>query len=82
MKDLMLNLSLYSLLYVEAWKEFVGPISASLHRSNTDPFEEMSLRWRAVGNAFCDLNSKRFEPKTSAPETKTLPLDYTTGRLL
>ena len=34
----------YSLNYVEACNEFVGPISFSLHPGNTAPFEEMSQR--------------------------------------
>ena len=59
------NLPLYSLYYAEACNEFAGPISASLRPGNTAPFEEMSLRWRAVGNTVSDLTSPRFEPQTS-----------------
>ena len=46
-------------------KELAGPISASLRTGNTAPFEEMSQRWRAVGNTVSDLTSPRFEPLTS-----------------
>ena len=59
------NLSLYSLQYAEACNEFAGPISASLRQGNTDPFEEMSQRWRAVGNTVFDLTGPRFEAQTS-----------------
>ena len=60
-----LNLSLYSLQYAEACNELAGPISASLHPGNTAPFEEISQRWRAVGNTESDLTGPRFEPQTS-----------------
>ena len=33
--------------------------------SNTAPFEEMSQRWRAVGNTVSDLTGPRFERQTS-----------------
>ena len=59
------NLSLYSLDYAEACNELAGPISASLRPGNTAPFEEMSQRWRAVGNTVSDLTGPRFEPQTS-----------------
>ena len=59
------NLSLYSLDYAEACNELAGPISASLRPGNTAPFEEMSQRWRAVGNTVSDLTGLRFEPQTS-----------------
>ena len=59
------NLSLYSLHYAEACNELAGPISASLRPGNTAPFEEMSLRWRAIGNTVSDLTGPRFEPQTS-----------------
>ena len=58
------NLSLYSLYYAEACNELAGPISASLRPGNTAPFEEMSQRWRAVGNTVSDLTGLRFEPQT------------------
>ena len=32
---------------------------------NTAPFEEMSQRWRAVGNTVSDLIGPRFESQTS-----------------
>ena len=57
---------------VTSWR---GPISASLRPDNTASFEEMSQRWRAVGNSVSDLTGPRFEPQTSAPETNALPLD-------
>ena len=37
-------LLLYSLYYAEGYREFVGPISASLRQGNTAPFEEMMQR--------------------------------------
>ena len=39
----------------------LGPISASLRPGNTAPFEEMSQRWRAVGNTVSDLTGPRLE---------------------
>ena len=57
--------SLYSLDYAEACNELAGPISASLRQGNTAPFEEMSQRWRAVGNTVSDLTGPKFEPQTS-----------------
>ena len=59
------NLSLYLLDFAEAWNELAGPISASLRIGNTAPFEEMSQRWRAVGNTVSNLTGPRFEPQTS-----------------
>ena len=59
------NLSLYSLDYAEACNELAGTISASLRPGNTASFEEMSQRWRAVGNNVSDLTGPRFEPQTS-----------------
>ena len=32
---------------------------------NTASFEEMSQRWRVVGNTVSDLTGPRFEPQTS-----------------
>ena len=58
------NLSLYSLYYAELCNEFAEPISVSLRPGNAAPFEEMSQRWRAVGNTV-RLASPRFEPQTS-----------------
>ena len=40
---------------VTSWR---GPISASLRPGNTTPFEEMSQRWRTVGNTVSDLTNK------------------------
>ena len=37
----------------------------SLWPGNTALFEEMSQRWRAVGNTVFDLTGPRFEPQTS-----------------
>ena len=65
MNQIKSNLSLYSLYYAEACNELAGPISASLRPGNTAPFEEMSQRWRAVGNTVSDLTGLRFEPQTS-----------------
>ena len=59
------NLSLYLLHYAETCNELAGPISASLRPSNTASFEEMSQRWRAVGNTVSNLTGSRFEPQTS-----------------
>ena len=44
------NFLLFSLYYAKACNEFVGPISASLSPGNTASFEEISQRWRTVGN--------------------------------
>ena len=41
------------------------PISASLRLGNIARFEEMSQRWRAVGNTVFDLTGPRYEPQTS-----------------
>ena len=53
------------LYYAETRKELARPISASLHPGNTASLEEMSQRWRAVGNTVSDLTGARFEPQTS-----------------
>ena len=45
--------------------ELAGPISASLRLNNAALFEEMSQRWRAVGNTVSDLTDPRFESQTS-----------------
>ena len=58
-------LSLYSLYYAKACNEFVGPISTSLRPGNAASFEEMSQRWRAVGNTEFDLTGPILEPQTS-----------------
>ena len=60
------NLSLYLLDYAEECNELAGRISASLRPgNNTASFEEMSQRWRAVGNTVSDLTGPRFEAQTS-----------------
>ena len=69
------NLSLYSLYHAEACNEFAGPISASLRTGNTAPFEEMSQRWRAIGNTVSDLTGPRFELRTSCSRDKCIRLD-------
>ena len=57
--------SLYSLYYAEACNKFAGSIFASLRPSNAASLEEMSQRWRVVGNTVFDLTGTRFEPNTS-----------------
>ena len=74
------NLSLYSLHYAEACNKLAGPISASLRPGNTAPFEEMSQRWRAVGNTVSDLTGPRFEPQTSRSRDERVTA-RPTGRL-
>ena len=49
---------------MEACNEFLEPISASLHQSNTASFEEMSKRWQTIGDTVPNLTSLRFEPQT------------------
>ena len=46
---------------------FHKELTASTASASTslDPFEEMSLRWKAVGNTVFDLTGPRFEPYTS-----------------
>ena len=43
----------------------MGPISASLRPGNTASFEEMSQRWRVVGNTVSDLTYQRCKPRNS-----------------
>ena len=64
------NLSLNSLYDAKACKELAGPISMSLRPGNTATFEEISQRWRAVGNTVSDLTGPRFEPWTSRSSDK------------
>ena len=59
------HLSLYSLYYAKVCNEFAGPISELLCSGNAASFEEMSQRWRAVGNTVSDLTGPRFEPQIS-----------------
>ena len=49
----------------KACNELAGPISALLGSGNIGPFEEMSQRWRAVGNTMSNLTGPRFDPQTS-----------------
>ena len=42
----------------------------SLRPGNPAPFEEMLLRWRAVGNIVSDLADPRFELQTSRSRDK------------
>ena len=67
-----LNLSLYTLYYAEACNEFARPIFASLRPSNTASLEEMSQRWRAVGNTVSNSTGPGFEPKTSSASDKRI----------
>ena len=59
------NLSVHSLYYAEACKEFAEPISTSLRPGNTAPFEEVLQRWPAVVNTVSDSTGPRFEPRIS-----------------
>ena len=59
------NLSFYSLYYTKACNELSEPTPASLRLGNTAPFEEMSHRWRAVGNTVSYLTGSKFEAQTS-----------------
>ena len=52
------------------YNEFAGFISRSLRPRNTASFEELSQRWRAVGNTVFDLTGQRFEPQTSRSRNK------------
>ena len=61
------NPSLYSLYYAEACKELAGPISVQLHPGNTVPFDEMSHRWRDVGNTVSNLTCSRYKRVTARP---------------
>ena len=75
---IVLNLLLCSLYYAEACNRLVGPISASLRPGNIASFEEMSQRWRAVGNSVSNLTCPRFEPQTSLCRDKRVivrPID-------
>ena len=49
---------------------------------STVPFEEMSQRWRAIGNTVSTLIDLIFEPRIlPVLETNALPLDQLAGRL-
>ena len=71
----------YTLKYAEACNESAGPISASLHPSNTAPFEEMLQRWRAVGNIMSDLQAQDLNLRPPTPETRALPLDQQNAKI-
>ena len=47
---------------------------------NTAPFEEMSQRWRAVGNTVSDLTGPRFEPLTSRSRDERVTAHQLTAR--
>ena len=64
-RSLKSNLSLYSLSYAEACNEFAQLISVSLRSGNTASFEEISPRWRTVGNSVFNLTGPRFEHQIS-----------------
>ena len=55
------NLLSYSMCYAEACYEFARLISVFRFPGNTTPFEEMTQRWRAVGDTVSDLSGPRFE---------------------
>ena len=55
----------YFNILTEACNEIAGPTSASLCPGSTALYEEMSQRWRAIGNTASDLTDLRFEPQTS-----------------
>ena len=52
---------------------------ASLRPGTTAPFEEMSQRWRVVGNTLSELTDPRFEPQTSRSRDESVT-DRPTGR--
>ena len=56
--------------YAEACNELAGTMYASLRPGDTVPFQEMSQRWRAVGNAVHVLTGPRFESQTSRSREK------------
>ena len=71
--------------YAEACNELALPISASLHLGNATSFEEMSQRWRAVGNKWtfeemCSIWPARdLNLRCLSPETNALPFDQLAG---
>ena len=69
------NLSLHLLYYAKACNELVVPDFASSLWGNTARFEEMSRRWRVVGNTLFNLTAPRFESLTPAPVANALSLD-------
>ena len=51
---------------MEAWNELAGLNPRVIDPAgNTASFEEMSARWRSVGNIVSDLTDRRFELQTS-----------------
>ena len=73
------NFSLYLLCYAKAWNKLTGPISGSLRPGNKASFEEMSQRWRAVGNTVFDLTEIKIEPQTSRTRNKGVTVRPTGG---
>ena len=49
---------------------------------NTAPFEEMSPRWRAIGNTVFDLAGSRFKPQTSRSKYQRVSACLTLGKLV
>ena len=70
---------LYLLYYAEVYNKLAGPISTTLLPNNTASFQEMSQRWRAVGNSVSDLTGARFEPRTFRTRDERFTAE-TTGR--
>ena len=50
-------------------------------RGNTGPFEEMSQRWRAIGNTVSDMTGPRFEPQTSHSTDESIAVRPTVPKL-
>ena len=65
--------SLHLLYYAEACNELAGPINASLRPGFTAPFEEMSQRWRAVGNTASELGHFFLRSNYSSFQSCVLP---------
>ena len=57
---------------VTSWRD---SCPASLRPRNTVRFEEMSLRWRAVGNTVLDLTGRNFNLRPPASQANVLPLN-------
>ena len=65
-QDLSNQINHYTrLLCQRLCNKFAKPISGSLRHCNTATFEEMSQRWRTVGNKVPDLTGQRFETQNS-----------------
>ena len=67
------------LFYSESFKEFAGPISASLRLGITTPIEEMSQLWLTVSSTASDLTGRRFEPKISRSGDERVTADVVAG---